>query len=317
MILSLSAAAAIAAAGCSPSAADQRWIEGARTAWRSQLAATPEITPPPKVTVILFDARCRLSSMDALARSGSVHWRSSLHRGSIVIGDGTRIKPGVTSFAGEGGGGQTFVMALPTVWRAGRIPPGSTGIDALTTAVLLHEASHVAQGRLLGAVTTLSDAQGWGTDFNDDSIQDRFEKQPAFAAAVREETRLLFAAAASKDRGEARRLAEAAVASIRQRRARWFNGKDQALGRAEDLFLTLEGSGQYLGYRWLTDPGGGGFSHQTAMSGWGQRGRWWSQKQGLALVLAVERLGYPGWRRELWGRVDRPGVRLLEAALSR
>lgn len=313
----LAAAALAAASACAPSAADRAWIDGATAAWRLELRRLPELTPPPRVTVILFDAHCRLESGTALERRGKVNWSATLHNGKVRLADGSPIPASVTSFAGEGkSGGPMFVMALPSVWTAGKIPGGALGIDTLTQAVLLHEASHVSQTPLVERVGKLVKEQGLPDDFNDDSIQDRFEKEPAFAASVNKETELLFAAAAEPDIAKARDLATQALSTIMARRARWFVGPDGRLAEAEDLFLSMEGAGQYVGYSWLIDPQGARVPRASAMAGFGMRGKWWSQKQGLALVLAVERLGLPGWRGHLWGTPRLVGSQLLQAAIA-
>jgi hypothetical protein len=246
----------------------------------------------------------------------SVRWSGSLHGGRVLLADGSRIPAGVTSFAGEAtGGGSSFVMALPSVWADAKVPGGPLGLDLLTKAVLLHEASHVAQPALIARVGRLVRQKGFGAAFNDDSIQERFGDNQAFAASVKEETRLLFVAAEEKDDAKARLLAGQALRMMRERRARWFKGSDARLGEAEDLFLSMEGAGQYVGFSWLIDPEGGGRSRAEAMAGFGTRARWWSQAQGLALVLAVERLRLSGWRRQLWGQPTLVGTQLLAAAV--
>lgn len=314
-MLSFIIAAAAAASLCSPAESDGRWIDGARTAWRNRLAAIPELQAPPAVEVILFDHRCRLSSADALDDRASARWSGATHAGSIRLADGSSIPVGVTSFAGEGKRGSSFVMALPSIWAEAKVRTAPLDLDRLTTAVLLHEASHVAQGRLMTRVGALVRQRGFGKDFNDDSIQLRFEKNAAFAASVREETRLLFAAAQAPDDATARMLAGQARDAIKARRARWMRGADRPLAEAEDLFLSMEGAGQYVGYSWLIDPAGGGVSREMAMARFGAGPRWWSQAQGLALVLAIERLGLRGWRGQLWGEPRLVGAELLDAAL--
>lgn len=314
----LAAAALALASACAPSVADRAWIDGATAAWRLELRRLPELTPPNKVTVILFDAHCRLESGTALNRLAHRGWSATRHDGKVRLADGGLIPATVTSFAGVGTtGGTTFVMALPSLWAAGKVPGGPIGLDKLTKAVLLHEASHVSQSTLIERVGALAKAQGLPEEFNDDSIQDRFEKEPAFAASVDRETDLLFAAAAAADDRQARALAGQALAAMEARRARWFVGPDRALGEAEDIFLSMEGAGQYVGYSWLIDPQGGRVPEATAMAGFGTRAKWWSQKQGLALVLAVKRLGLPGWRAQLWGQPRLIGSQLLQAALAR
>jgi hypothetical protein len=314
--MSLLAAAAAAFLGaCTPSLGDRRWLYKAQAAWRGQLKRIPEMRPPSDVQIILFDRSCRFSSANALDRMGGASWRSSLHGGRVLLGDGSRVSPKVLAIAGEGRTGQTFVMALPSIWRAQAVASGPLGLDTLTTAVLLHEASHVAQPRLMARIGALVRQPGFGRDFDDDSIQRRFERNAIFAGSIARETRLLFAAAEARDDVEARRLTGEAAALIRARRNRWFTGANRRLGQAEDLFLSMEGAGQYVGYSWLTDPQGAGLSHRQAMAGFGARPRWWSQAQGLALVLAVKRLGLPNWREQLWGEPALVGVELLEAAL--
>ncbi len=317
MTLLAAAAAAAALAGCQPSLADRQWMEEARGAWQQQLVRIPELTPPAQVSVILFDGRCRAASRTALNRSGAVLWQSAAHRGQVLLGDGSRVPPGVMSFAGEGKAGSTFVMALPSIWEKAGVSGGSLGLRRLTIAVKLHEASHVAQTALMSRIGALVRREKLGEDFNDDSIQKRFEGEPAFAASVKEETRLLFAASQATEEAEARRLAGEALRLMEARRGRWFGGRNQALAEAEDLFLSMEGAGQYVGFSWLIDPAGGGMAGREALEGFGTRPRWWSQAQGLALVLAVKRLGLPGWRGRLWGRADLVGSELLRAALDR
>lgn len=318
ILAALLAAAAAGTPACTPGAADLAWLGEARAAWRLQLRRIPELTPPPRVSVVLFDGRCRWSSPDALQPRITVRWSGVPHRGRVLLADGTRIPVGVTSFAGEAtGGGSSFVMALPSIWQGAGAPGGPLGLDLLTKAVLLHEASHVAQPVLIGRVGRLVRQKGFGAAFNDDSIQQRFAGNPAFAASVKEETRLLFAAAGARSDEEAKALAARALAKIRDRRARWFTGSNARLGEAEDLFLSMEGAGQYVGFSWLTDPEGGRHSRSAAMAGFGTRPRWWSQAQGLALVLAVERLRLPGWRGQLWGRPELVGAQLLGAAVRR
>jgi hypothetical protein len=318
LALLAAAASAAGASACTPAAHDVRWAAEAQAAWRLQLKRIPELTPPPRVSVVLFDARCRWSSRQALERQGSVSWMGRLHSGSVLLADGKRIPARVTSFAGEAtGGGTSFTMALPSVWKRDKVPGGPLGLDLLTKAVLLHEGSHVTQTALIDRVARLQRQAGFAEDFSDDSIQQKFEKNAEFAASVKEETRLLFAAADAEDAREARVLAGRALSMIRDRRQRWFTGTSAEYAKAEDLFLSMEGAGQYVGFSWLIDPSGGAVSRSQAMAGFGKRARWWSQAQGLALVLAVERLGLPGWRTHLWGTPSLVGSELLAAAVKR
>lgn len=103
---------------------------------------------------------------------------------------------------------------------------------------------------------------------------------------------------------------------MKVRRERWFTGADAYLGAVEDLFLTLEGSGQWVAYRWLTDSTGGAMTADAAIRDFGQRSGWWSQDAGLALFLAIDRLGGAGWRTCAFGSGALAGAALLDLALQ-
>jgi hypothetical protein len=152
--------------------------------------------------------------------------------------------------------------------------------------------------------------------FNDDSIQEKFEGNPAFAASVERETGLLLDAARASDPVRARRFAREARTLMRVREARWFTGPNAYLLPAEDIWLTMEGSGQWAGYAWLADPGGGGYAPAVAQAGFGTHGKWWSQNEGFALFLALDRLTGGKWKEHAFGDGAMTGLQMLDAALS-
>lgn len=96
---------------------------------------------------------------------------------------------------------------------------------------------------------------------------------------------------------------------------RWYQGEDAHWRTAEDIWLTFEGSGQWLGYRWLTSEAGAAVTASAAMDGFGRRSKWWSQNQGLAIALTLDRLGGPGWKRHAFGDGAQTLLEMLDAAL--
>ena len=103
---------------------------------------------------------------------------------------------------------------------------------------------------------------------------------------------------------------------MRARHARWFTGADAYLADAEDLWLTMEGSGQWVGYQWIVHPSGGGAETSAAMANFARRGRFWSQKEGIALAFAVDRLAGFDWKRHAFGDGEMTLVEMLDAALA-
>jgi hypothetical protein len=190
------------------------------------------------------------------------------------------------------------------------------------SAVLIHEATHVFQMNTYGKQIEAMQKAHRLTDeeFNDDAIQARFGNQREFAASVQRETDLFFAAADAKTDIEAMRLARQARALMQARAARFFTAEQAYQVRAEDLWLTMEGSAQWAGYRWLRMPsfhGGAGASKSRAMSGFGRRGHSWSQLLGLAVALTVDRFPDARWKQRVFGDGRRTLLEILDERLVR
>jgi hypothetical protein len=173
------------------------------------------------------------------------------------------------------------------VWRASDRDP--TGDGRLASAVFIHEFTHT-QSAALGARVDSLILRGLPSDATDDVIQDRFGERPGFRERFDAERDLLFRAAAAPSDSASRALAEQAFALIDARRNEFFVGTDAIYADAEDLFLTMEGLAQWFGYRWLVDPRGGAMSAADALPFMRRGGRRWSQDEGLALLLVLERL---------------------------
>ncbi len=304
---------------CVMSTSDQAWIDRALAAWRYSSRNTTGIGNVPNFQAVFFSADCILTSDNALSSNTArdVHWVATRHSGMVALPDGQQIPAGVISFAHSGEGSAFFVMAVPSVWRAGNVPGGALGLDTLMVAVLLHESSHVAQSPTYGKqMEVLAEANHLPESFNDDSIQNRFESNPEFTASVLEETYLLYEAATAADRATTAQLAQQARALMRVRAERFFTADDAYLREAEDIWLTFEGAGQWAGYQWVIDPRGGAMPVSKAMPDFARRSRWWSQNQGLALFLVLDRLVGPEWKRHAFHDGRQTVLQMLDAALA-
>jgi hypothetical protein len=205
-------------------------------------------------------------------------------------------------------------MSTPSVWSAAGVGQGSD-LETTMVAVLLHEGSHVAQiscyGRRLDA---LIEENGLPDDFDDNAVQDRFGSNAEFSASVHAESALFQRAADARDDLEARLLADDARRMMRARAERFFVGEDAYLREAEDLWLTFEGAGQWTGYQWLIHPRGGAASPDVLARF--TRGSQWSQTQGFALFLALDRLVGPRWKEHAYGDGAKTALEMLDAALA-
>lgn len=309
-------AAAAGPSGCAFAPDDRRWLDASLVAWRLAQSEIVRTSRPIDATMLLFDARCRAESGNAFDSAKPV-WSQTSHAGTVDLPGAGAIPAAVTSFAAPNRDGAFFVMAVPTVWRKAGVDAGALGLDRLTTAVFLHEAIHLLQFENLGArITRIAETEGLGDDFSDDSIQERFGDKPDFAESISRETELLLESAAEADEGRARALAMEALALLDRRRARYFTGNLEYLREAEDIWHTLEGAGQWVAYRWLLHPRGGAMAPGDALQHFGKRGSSWSQKHGLALILALDRVHGGAWHEEIFGRQGDDAIRLLRRSLK-
>ena len=293
------------------SAIDAAWSRAALSAWElthRDILNWDEARVRP--TIVFFDRVCSYRG------DGLVDWQRAPHNGAIALPDGKSLSPQVVSFAAPYDSDRLafFAMALPTVWRADGVQ-SELGLETLMTSVVVHEMTHTQQFSYFAPLLTdLTSRYQLGDDLDDDVIQTRFEATPAFGADIATERDLLFAAAASHHDATARELARAIKTRIDARRAAYFVGDDAKYAELEDVFLTLEGVAQLAAYRWLTHRRGGARSDEAGtLSAFRRGGRRWSQDEGLALFLVVDRL-VPDWRQSAFAARPARALALLARA---
>jgi hypothetical protein len=302
--------AADAETGCAMSEADRAWLQQALAQWQATETGVLALAPQPLPQVIAVDAACTytLPAGDISALTGTAHGET------VTFPDGGEAPLGPISFAsGESG---YFAMSLPSVWRAAGVD-SEFGLERMMTGVLLHEMMHIRQTGLArqGLAGAVAAAGIPDDDLTDDIVQHRFADDPAYVAAYSAERDALFAAAAAPDDAAARALAAQALALMRERRARWFVGDRAGFAAMDDVFLTMEGMGQLLIYRYFRSPAGGGADAAAALKGVRRGGKWWSQDEGLGLMLVVDRL-LPGWQQRAFRDPDWRAENLLAAAAA-
>jgi hypothetical protein len=304
---------------CELPAADRVWVNQAVQAWRHTRRNLVQIPAIPRTSAIFFSQNCMISSSDALFAEGAPSWTSQRITEYVPLPEDNGNPIAVVSRAQTIGNQTIFVMAAPSIWRAANVPGGgSFSLETLMTAVMIHEAAHVSHGQsYLAQFPILAGRFNLPESWNDDSIQDRFRTNTVFATSVARETDLLFAAASATNDADAYRLARQARNLMQGRRARFYRGADQGLGQIEDLFLTLEGAGQWVGYTWLTDQAGGNVPASAAMPQFARRANFWSQTQGLAITMATHRLDRGAWQATVFGDGSLAGLALLDRALTR
>ena len=308
-------AAPAAVRPCSLSAPDQAWLKRAMAAWDYTSRNITHIARVKNMTAVIFDARCMVTSNTAM-NGGPQRWVAARHPGQVPLPNGETIPANVISFATSNAKGNFFVMSTPSVWRAGKVN-GQFGLETLMVAVLLHEGTHVAQFPTYGArMTALTERFHLPQTFNDDSIQERFRGNAQISSSVKREIDLLLAAAIAPDRKSTLRLAREARALMRARQDKYYPAQDAYLRDAEDIWLTLEGSAQWAGYQWVIRRDGGTVPTSVAFHAFGKRGKWWSQEEGFALFMVLDRLSHTSWKSHAFGDGKQTVLQMLDEALA-
>ncbi len=309
---------------CKPSVQDRMWMQGALDAWFSTAHDRLRIYAGDPPDFVLFDAACvyqtgpeaRGASMaDGPRFAGRrIGWKARPHGGSVALPGGGEVPAQVVSFAAPYASNtrQFMIMSLPSVWREGGVR-SALGLETLMTAVFVHEMTHTRQFYAFAPrLAELTERYQLPDDIDDDSLQTAFKDDPAFVAAWTLERDLLLQAQAEPDDARAQALVRQAMEQAQTRPARFYTGDKAKWEAVENAFLTMEGIGQWAAYAWLTDPVGGGMDPQRALPLFRRGGRFWSQDEGLLIMLAVDRF-VPRWREyafdaqpeqimRLWGR---------------
>lgn len=296
------------AAPCRMTSDELNWIDSSLSASDYMMETRMRLVHVPHPTIIVFNERCRFE-----LKEGTKRWLGESHAGKIRLLHHGSMDAGLIAMEDndEKTGERYFVIALPSIWRAAKvIGPDESG----PTPVFLHEFSHARQDVVLDQLFRAAGAKYKPPEyFNDDSLQDHFKSDPAYVAVYEKEAALLYRAAAEPDDTKARALAKQALELMEARQTRWFTGSDAMWKPYDDLFLSMEGFGQWIAYAWLADPKGGGMTTDAAREKMRGKRRLWSQEEGLGLFLVINRF-VPDWPQRAFAKDPALGIDLLRLA---
>lgn len=297
---------------CQPADKDRRWLEEALAVWRDVQRDFLKAPGQPLPQIVTYDGRCSYTLAATATQPAS--WAVAQHRGEIMLPNGGKIPPAPNAFNAVTDSGHNFVvMAMPSIWSA-VAPKSEIPLEWFLEGVLLHELAHSYQSAVTPGISfpALLRRLPPTAQVSDDSVQEAFAKDPDYVRDYQAERDLLFRAVSAPSDAEARVLACGSLAAIRARRERHFTGEDAHWAAVDEMSLTTEGLGQWVAYTWLTR--GRELAPSLVLSK--LRGPYWSQEQGLATFLLVDRL-VAGWQRRLFSSDPMTAERLLALACGR
>ncbi len=300
---------------CKTAANDRAWISDALTAWQTTVRGFLKAPDRQLPMIVAYDARC--SYILAAPDNSTAQWLAAEHRGEITLPHGGKIPPAPNAFNAVTIAGDNFVvMSLPSIWRP-VAPKSEIPLNWFLEGVLLHELGHWYQSAVtpdisFPALLKLRKRLPPSANISDDSVQEAFEANAAYVLAYEAERDMLYNAASAPTEHEARAYTCDALNRLRTRRIRYFTGSNEHWAAVDEISLTTEGLGQWLSYKWLTE----GHSLARSLVQSKLRGRYWSQDQGLAIFLTIDRL-VPHWQKRLFARSPATADDLLELACDR
>lgn len=299
---------------CSVSGEHVDWLEASLDDWHRVKRNALKLPDSPRPLMILFDEKCRVSLEPGKSLKAM---RAEPHNGIVALPGGRSVPAQLITFAATYEDQRTkypfFVFSLPSVWKAAPHLANEPNVDALIGSVFIHEMTHTLHGSFHSRLDKLEKLLASDEQLDDDIIQKRFEKNDAFGDSVKSETDLLYLAAIAPSEADSRSQTRRALAMIEKRRETFLAGKQNAAyAELEDVFLTMEGAANWAAYRAALDKG---FERQKALGLIRRGGKYWSQDQGLAIFLVIDRL-LPGWQKRAFAPKAATALELLADAVE-
>ena len=291
--------------------ATNKWF----TAWKLVSKKIFKIDKVKPVDFVFFDDKYIYSTSTTSIKNGSLvkgfnlmnlafQWQKKLHNDSIILPDKSVVPINLMSFAAENSSDSSkpfFVMPLPSFWLQAGVSSKDLGLDNLITGVFIHEFSHSQQMQNFGKkITSFEKESNFETEFTDDIVQTIFGEDTIYLKHYQEEINLLYQSVSNNTLNK--KIVKKGLSLMEQRHEVFFKNKYENLKILDNFFLTMEGLGQYAMFLWLTHADGGNIKREIAREGVRRGGKWWSQEEGFALFLILDKLTVPEkWVRAMYG----------------
>lgn len=142
-------------------------------------------------------------------------------------------------------------------------------------------------------------------------MQNLFIKDSLYLKYYKKENELFYASIKSKNLDK--QIFNECLDIMKKRQQTFFKNQYQNLNEIDDIFLTMEGLGQYSMYLWLTHPKGGNIEKYLAINGERRGGKWWSQDEGFVLSLILDKPRQPkNWVGQMFNDKTESILKILD-----
>ena len=245
----------------------------------------------------------------------SLQWRVAKHNDTLTLPDAQKVPVGLMTFAARGENGRVFfVMAAPSYWAKAGIESKELSLEKLLTGVFLHEFAHTRQFKGMGGmVDSIEHHQEFKeVPLTDDIVQGYFKKDSGYVKEFNKEVATFYQAVFATNDDDTKRLTREALTLLKARQAKYFVNDKAILKQLDDVFLSMEGLGQFVAVSWLIDRAGGNMNFDIAVEGFRRKRTQWSQEEGLAMYLILNKLARPNWQDDIFNSKSNTITDLLE-----
>ena len=243
-------------------------------------------------------------------------WYKKPHNGTLILPDGKQAKVQITCFASPTKDKEIkafFIMPLLSFWEKEKIDDHGIGLDKLTTGVFTHEFCHSQQlgsFDIFGEYFEAYQKKFGAENFGDDMMQDFYEKDVKINPIYKNEL-VAFVKSANVAENK-RKLATKEALIIFENKHKAIIEKDKKdLKMIDDIWLTMEGVGQYAMFEYFINPRGANLTEEKAIKA--VKTNSWSQEEGFAMFYLLSKYEKSNlWANDFFGSKMKTIIEVLK-----
>ena len=201
------------------------------------------------------------------------------------------------------GNGKTFFIAsLPTLFH--KLAPEDQRIflDVLFMGTNIHELVHTRQlGHVLPQLEALQKEHNLPESLSEEYLATNYSQNKDYTKIFFEEKARYMKAAVSPNLDTCLLELSKALKLTEKRHKTFFTGLNAGLAELDEIFLSLEGSAMWAQFHTLLHEPVSGPTSDQLLAWLVERTRTWTQEQGLALFLLIDRF-VSGWSTKYFGQ---------------
>jgi hypothetical protein len=205
-----------------------------------------------------------------------------------------------------------FIAPVTAYFRTLAPTDQSPFLDLLLSGLNMHELTHTRQLPFtIKQMLTVQKESKLPESIDDNSIQKTFENNEHYKALFFKEKTHLWNAVMANNLDSCKHELKTALRLVRERQHKFFDKQNEGYKKLDDIFLALEGSAMWAQYKATLRYAPRGQSPEQTLYFLMQHCDSWSQEEGLALFLIIDKL-IPGWQKHFFDKELPSPIAIIE-----